>query len=75
MNLVQSIRSVTMDLVPFVIIYVYDFINTYEATDVSRRQAQNVPYSSKNVKIFELHDHIWIHLEKSVQQYLVLVQN
>ena len=42
-------------------------LNAYHAADMSRRQVQNVPKSSKNSNILEFHDHIWNHHEKCIQ--------
>ena len=43
-----------------------DSLNTYHAAGMSRRQVQHFLKLS-NVKILELHNHIWNHHDKCIQ--------
>ena len=42
-------------------------INAYNAAGISRRQVKNVTNFVKNVRIVEIHDHIWSHHKKYIQ--------
>ena len=41
-------------------------INANHGADDSRRQVKNLTNVVKNIKIMEIHDHIWNHNEKCI---------